>query len=48
MSSNQTHEDVNNVLPARVSLREVFSRYVDLCGKPKKAVLQTLLKYCTN
>ncbi|CAJ1993068.1 cytochrome P450 reductase [Leishmania donovani] len=37
-----------NVLPARVPLRVVLQRYVDLCGRPKKSTLRVLAKYCTD
>ncbi|GET92771.1 cytochrome p450 reductase, putative [Leishmania tarentolae] len=39
---------LRNVLPARVPLRVVLQRYVDLCGRPKKSTLRVLAKYCTD
>ncbi|KAK7195716.1 cytochrome P450 reductase [Novymonas esmeraldas] len=39
---------LRNVLPARVPLRVVLQRYVDLCGRPKKSALRVLAKYCTD
>ena len=37
-----------NVFPCRVSVRDVLSWYVDLCGHPKKATLRVFAQYCED
>ncbi|SCU71828.1 NADPH--cytochrome P450 reductase, putative [Trypanosoma equiperdum] len=39
---------LRNTLPARVTLRTVFERYLDLCGKPRKSMLRLLARYCSE
>ncbi|RNF11795.1 NADPH cytochrome P450 reductase B [Trypanosoma conorhini] len=39
---------LKNSFPARVALRTVFERYLDLCGRPRKSLLRVLAKYCSD
>ncbi|KAG8348797.1 putative cytochrome P450 reductase [Trypanosoma vivax] len=39
---------LRNTFPARVTLRTVFERYLDLCGKPRKSTLRVLARCCSD
>lgn len=43
-----TRTTMANALPARVTLWTALTHYPDLCGRPKKATLRVLAKFCAD